>query len=166
MLVIVLRFVGLLLVISPGNILLLGVDDGNPQLGLIDYGQVKKLPDNIRLLFCKLIIALADDNRQDIIRLMKEAGYKSKYMDEDNIYLYAKVGYDEDNEELTGGKHIQLFMEELENKDPIKQLPKDLLMVSRASILLRGLAHVVNQNRSIAKAWKPIAEEVLQRESV
>jgi predicted unusual protein kinase regulating ubiquinone biosynthesis (AarF/ABC1/UbiB family) len=145
---------------------LLGVDDGNPQLGLIDYGQVKKLPDDMRLLFCKLTIALADDNRDDIIRLMKEAGYKSKYMDEENIYLYARVGYDEDNEELTGGKHIQLFMEDLEYKDPIKQLPKDLLMVSRASILLRGLAHVLHQKRSVAKAWKPIAVQALQRESV
>ena len=84
---IVLHFVCLLFLISPGNILLLGVDDGNPQLGLIDYGQVKKLPDDMRLLFCKLTIALADDNREDIIRLMKEAGYKSKYMDEENIYL-------------------------------------------------------------------------------
>ena len=150
---------------SPGNILLLGVEEGKFKLGLIDYGQVKKLPDATRLLFSKLVIALADDNRADIVRLMKEAGYKSKYMDAHNIYLYARVGYDEDNDELTGGKHIQLFMEDLQSRDPILELPKDLLMASRASILLRGLAHVLHQRRSIAKAWKPIAEKVLEKES-
>ena len=44
------------------------------QLGLIDYGQVKRLSDEDRHLFCRLIIALADDNRNEIIRLTKEAG--------------------------------------------------------------------------------------------
>jgi aarF domain-containing kinase len=104
----------------------LGVEEGNPQLGLIDYGQVPVLPKEMRLIFCKLIIALADENKEDIVRLMKEAGYKSKYMDENNMYLYAKVGYDEDNIALTGGQHIQLFMEKLQSTDPIECLPTAL----------------------------------------
>lgn len=58
----------------PGNILLLGTDTGKPQLGLIDYGQVKKLSNETRLLMCKLIIALAEDNKADAVRLLKEAG--------------------------------------------------------------------------------------------
>jgi aarF domain-containing kinase len=149
----------------PGNILLLGVPEGKPQLGLIDYGQVPVLSRETRLIFCKLIVAMADDNRADIISLMKEAGYKSKYMDEDNIYLYAKVGYDEDNAALTGGDHIQIFMEKLQSKDPIETLPRPLLMVSRCSTMLRGLAHAVHQSRSIAHAWKPIAEKVLREEA-
>ncbi len=91
--------------------------------------------------------------------------YKSKRMDPANIYLYAKIGYDEDNDKLTCGKHIQLFMEELEKNDPIESLPRDIFMVSRASILLRGLAHALHQHRSVAKAWKPIAEQVLRKES-
>ena len=148
----------------PGNILLLGVEEGKPQLGLIDYGQVPVLPKQMRIIFCKLVIALADENREDIVRLMKEAGYRSKYMNEDNIYLYAKVGYDEDNDSLTGGQHIQLFLEKLQSRDPIESLPRPLLMVSRCSTMLRGLGHALHQSRSIAKAWKPIAEKVLRDE--
>ena len=97
---------------------------------------------------------------------MKHAGYKSKRMDEDIIYTYAKVSYDEDNDQLTQGKHIQMFMEDLEAKDPIESLPNQFIMVGRASIMLRGLAHAVYQSRSIAKAWKPIAESVLKLEGV
>ena len=148
----------------PGNILLLGVEEGKPQLGLIDYGQVPVLPKDMRIIFCKLVIALADENREDIVRLMKEAGYRSKYMDEENMYLYAKVGYDEDNDTLTGGQHIQMFLEKLQSKDPIESLPRPLLMVSRCSTMLRGLGHALHQSRSIAKAWKPIAEKVLRDE--
>jgi hypothetical protein len=53
-------------------------------------------------------------------------------------------------------------MEELQKQDPIVELPKPFLMVSRSSLLLRGLAHALKQNRSVAKSWRPIAESVLQ----
>ncbi len=80
------------------------------------------------------------------------------------MYLYAKIGYDEDNDKLTGGKHIQLFMEEQQKLDPTISLPPGIFMVSRSSILLRGLAHALHQHRSVAKSWKPIAEKVLRED--
>ena len=148
----------------PGNILLVRQPDGSAQIGLIDYGQVKEITKEKRHLFAKLMIALDDDNRDQIIALMKEAGFKSKRMDPDVIYLYAKVGYDQDNAALTGGKHIQMFMEDLESRDPIIELPTDFLMAGRATLLLRGLCHALHQSRSIAKAWRPIAERVLRED--
>jgi aarF domain-containing kinase len=148
----------------PGNVLMLGVAEGKPQLGLIDYGQVKSLTKAERLRMCKIIIALANDDKKEIVRLMAEAGFKSKSMNEDVIYKYAKVSYDEDNDELTEGKHIQMFMEDLQARDPIDQLPDCYIMVGRTSVMLRGFAHALRQSRSVAKAWAPIAEKVLQSE--
>lgn len=58
----------------PGNVLLLRSEDGSPQLGLIDYGSTGKLSKEKRHLMCKLIIALAEEDREAIVRLMKEAG--------------------------------------------------------------------------------------------
>mmetsp|Transcript_12349 Transcript_12349/g.18653 ORF Transcript_12349/g.18653 Transcript_12349/m.18653 type:complete len:579 (+) Transcript_12349:44-1780(+) len=148
----------------PGNILLLGVEEGKPQLGLIDYGQVKTISKEERLVFCRLILALADDDKDGVVKALKEAGYKSQKMDEDIMYTYARVAYDEDNETLTQGKHIQLFMEELHDSDPVEHLPQQYILASRVSILLRGLGHAVHQSRSVAKAWRPIAEKVLREE--
>ena len=148
----------------PGNILLLGVNEGKPQLGLIDYGQVKTLSKEERLVFCRLILALADDDKDAVVKALKEAGYKSQKMDEDIMYTYARVAYDEDNETLTQGQHIQLFMEHLHDSDPVEHLPQQYIMASRVSILLRGLGHAVHQSRSVAKAWRPIAEKVLREE--
>jgi aarF domain-containing kinase len=116
--------------------------DGSPTLGLIDYGQVKRLTKETRVLFAKILIALDDDNREEVVRLMKEAGFKTKNMDPEVIYLYAKVSYDEINDRILGGKHVQYFMEDLEARDPIVELPKELLMASRCSLLLRGLAKI------------------------
>jgi aarF domain-containing kinase len=139
-------------------------ENGTPTLGLIDYGQVKRLSKETRLTFAKLIVALDDENRDEAARLIQQLGLKTKHMDPDVHYQYAKVSYDQDNMKLLGGKHIQVYMEDLEAKDPIQQLPKDLIMVSRASIILRGLAHALHQNRSVARIWRPIAEKVLKEE--
>jgi len=145
----------------PGNILLVRGNDGSPRLGLIDYGNTGQLTKERRVLFCKLIVALADDNREDIVRLMKEAGWESTKMDPEVIYLFAKVCYDEDNDKLTNGMHIQLFLEDLQARDPIITTPKDFISIYQTSIRLRGLAHALRQPRSLAKAWKPIAKRVL-----
>ena len=83
-------------------------------------------------------------------------------MDPEVIYLYAKVGYDQDNKVLTNGMHIQMFMEELEARDGIVELPRDFIAVARTSLILRGLAHALHQSRSVASIWRPIAERVLK----
>lgn len=89
---------------------------------------MKTLTKEQRHLFCKIIIALAEENKDTVVALMKEAGFQSKRMDPNVIYLYARVCYDEDNKELTNGKHIQLFMEDIQNMDPIVHLPSTLLL--------------------------------------
>ncbi|KAL3782331.1 hypothetical protein ACHAWO_011260 [Cyclotella atomus] len=150
----------------PGNILLLGVEDGNPRLGLIDYGQVKVLTKDERLLFCQIIVALANSDKKALVELLKKAGYKTRYMDPNIMYRFATLAYDEDNAELTEGKHIQLYMEHLHDNDPVEHLPQQYIMASRVSILLRGLGHAVHQSRSVAKVWKPIAEEELRKEGL
>ena len=149
----------------PGNILVCRRPDGSPHLGLIDYGQVKVIESKEkRHLLAKILIALDDDDRDEVVRLMKEAGFKSEKMDPEVIWLYSKVGYDEDNAQLTGGKHIQMFMEDIQARDPIIDLPKDFIMVGRCTLMLRGLCHALHQSRSIAKVWRPIAERVLRED--
>ena len=148
------------------SILLLGVEEGKPQLGLIDYGQVKVLTKEERLLLCRIIVALANHDKESVVSLLKEAGYKTKYMDPNIMYRFATLSYDEDNPELTEGKHIQVYMEHLHDNDPVEHLPQQYIMASRVSILLRGLGHAVHQSRSVAKAWKPIAEQELKKEGL
>jgi predicted unusual protein kinase regulating ubiquinone biosynthesis (AarF/ABC1/UbiB family) len=147
-----------------GNILLLRDEDGSPALGLIDYGQVKQLSKETRHLFARLVIALDNDDKDQIVSLMKEAGMKTKNMNPEVIYLYAKVSYAEINDQILKGKHVQLFMEDLECRDPVVQLPRELLMVSRCTLLLRGLAQALHQNRNVATSWRPIAEKVLRED--
>lgn len=136
------------------------------RLGLIDYGQVKKITKKDRIIMCKLVIAMAEEDQDEVVWLMKETGYRSKNMDPDIMYKYCRVSFDEDNMKITNGMHIQAFMEYLDGADPVESLARDFIMISRVTVLLRGLAHKLHQSRSVAKAWKPIAERVLREEGL
>jgi len=150
----------------PGNILLLDnpKKQSLPKLGLIDYGQVKSLPHSHRILFCKLIIALANEDKRHVVKYMKQAGFKTKYMKDTTIYLFAKFFYDEDSKDLLQGKYIQNYLDELNQEDPIITVPQEFILAGRTSFILRGLAHELKEERSVSKIWKPIAEKVLKDE--
>lgn len=130
---------------SSWNILLLGVEEANPQLGLINYGQVKVLTKAEHLLFCQIIVALANKDKDTVVKLMKKAGYKTCYMHPNIMFCFATLFFDKDNAKLTEVKHIQLYMESLHDNDPVEHLPQQYIMAGRVSILLRGLSCCASQ---------------------
>ena len=71
----------------PGNILLM--PDG--RLGLLDYGQTKRLPVEVRVSFAKLIVALCVDDRPEVVRLVREdfGGSSKKSVDDITYRLCA-----------------------------------------------------------------------------
>ena len=91
----------------PGNILLL--PDG--RLGLIDYGQVKQMHIDDRIKYAKLIIALDNDDIEEVVRVQRdEFGARSKYMDADVCYKLTAFWNDRDTEDIMQGMNIQEFM--------------------------------------------------------
>ena len=56
----------------------------------------------------------------------------------------------------------QVYVEALNAADRTVTVGDDFVLVSRASLMLRGLGHLLNQHRSAATAWAPIAERVLR----
>jgi predicted unusual protein kinase regulating ubiquinone biosynthesis (AarF/ABC1/UbiB family) len=49
-------------------------------------GQTKSLSKEERILFSKLVIALDDDDKEEIVRLMTVAGFRSRRMDPGMYY--------------------------------------------------------------------------------
>lgn len=78
----------------PGNILLLR--DG--KLGLIDYGQMKHMSLEHRIIYAKMIIALARNDKPEVVRLyFDELGTKTKYRNEDVAFKLATFYNDRDS---------------------------------------------------------------------
>ena len=102
-----------------GNFLLL--PDG--RIGLIDYGSTKRLSENERINACVLYAALARNDKEMLWTMAKLAGYKSKHMNPDVHFQLTKFGFDSWGKEVTGGKNVQQFMDDLKRQDPWYETP-------------------------------------------
>ncbi|GBG29761.1 Atypical kinase COQ8B, mitochondrial [Hondaea fermentalgiana] len=141
----------------PGNILLL--KDG--RLGLIDLGQCKRLPKDFQRTYAQLIIALDNGEKEKVVSLMQQMGNTSKYGNVDVQYRLAQFWHDRSDKEVFQGKNLQEFLEFCESEDPVVGMGDHLVMPSRVSVLLRGISNAFGIDLSIARLWRPIAEEAL-----
>ncbi|CAM9857266.1 unnamed protein product [Laminaria digitata] len=150
----------------PGNILL--TPDG--KLGLIDYGQasaslaqVKHMELEQRVKLARLILALAEDDREAVVAAYTAMGVRTKNMDPEVLYLHAKAFFDCDHKDVLGGVNIQTYLETLQERDPMLQLGDEYLMAARVASILRGLAYAVKHKPFVAKLWAPQARELLEK---
>jgi aarF domain-containing kinase len=142
----------------PGNLLL--TPDG--KLGLVDFGQVKRLsPERIEQL-ARLIVALNDDNQEDIVSIALEMGSRNRYNIPEVIYRLTAFWFDRDTPDITQGLDIHKFLEEMERRDPQQVLCQDLVMVSRCSVMLRSLGLTLGLRVRTTDYWREFAERFLR----
>ena len=143
----------------PGNILL--TPDG--KLGLIDFGQVKRLPEDITEKFAHLVIALNEDDRELVCRIAQEIGCENKYNIPDIVWRLTAFWMDRDTPDVTLGMDIHKFLEEMERQDPQQTLCQDLVMVGRCSVMLRSLGLSLGLRVRTTDFWRSYAEDFLAK---
>ena len=146
----------------PGNFLLL---EGG-KIGMIDYGQVKHLTTEERIIMSKLILALARKDKQGVADIMFQLGSKSKYNNAEVMYRMVVVGFDQDGRNVTDGLNLQQFMDKMFALDPWEKTADTLIMPMRLSLLIRGVGLMLNHPVSVATAWKELAEQALKKEGI
>ena len=149
----------------PGNILLM--PDG--RLGLIDYGQVKRVNKGARVAYAKLTLAILAEDKAEVARLLRSAppegfGGESRDNDVDVAYKLCVFWNDRDTPDVTGGLNLQEFIDEMEARDPVRVAPLEMVMIARVSVLLRGVANAFNVRLRVARAWAGYAEDLVRRE--
>jgi aarF domain-containing kinase len=144
----------------PGNILLL--KDG--RIGLIDYGQTKRLTDEQRLIVARCFLALAQHDGERLVNYALSTGATWKRNDPYVIEKTATAFLDRDDPIVTNGKNLQLFFEDMHNRDPAVTTSNFFIMVGRMSILLRAITYAFNSPVSFATISRPITEQVLLKE--
>nr|XP_016489287.1 PREDICTED: uncharacterized protein slr0889-like [Nicotiana tabacum] len=143
----------------PGNILICK----GSEVALLDYGQVKDLPDELRLGYAKLVLAIADNDPLRASDSYRELGIEtlSKCENEQKEMLrLAQTMFD--TKLPPGVTMLQPFAEGSSiKKIAVKAFPEELFSVLRTVHLLRGLSVGLGINFSCVEQWRPIAEEVL-----
>ncbi|KAH9720708.1 protein kinase superfamily protein [Citrus sinensis] len=143
----------------PGNILICK----GSEVALLDYGQVKDLPDNLRLGYARLVLAIADNDPIGAAESYRELGIEtlSKCEDEQKeMFKLAQTMFD--TKLPPGVVMLQPFSEDSSiKKIAVRAFPEELFSVLRTVHLLRGLSVGLGINYSCAEQWRPIAEEAL-----
>jgi len=143
-----------------GNFLML--DDG--RIGLIDYGQFKRIDRAQRLRICHILGMLERGDKNGLMQLARKGGYRSKYFDPDVIWTMTRFGLDQDGPQVTGGKNIQQFQDEQFSKDPWSKTDASIIMPVRVSLMLRGVGLQLGHPVSTLDHWASIARQTLRDE--
>lgn len=153
----------------PGNLLVIREPDGSfKKLALVDFGQLKVWDDAQRTLMARAIVALAradpanPEHRAVVADIGKEMGLLTERSDMDVLFDLSVMSFDRDDALFTKGVEPQTLLQQLSARDRIITFPQDYILAARASFMLRGLGHMLNQHRSVAKAWAPQAEATLR----
>ncbi|ORZ29529.1 ABC1 family-domain-containing protein [Catenaria anguillulae PL171] len=154
----------------PGNILLSHSQrDGSPVLGLIDYGQVKQLTDEQRRSIARMVVAVAEKDRAQIVREVKAMGVTSKNNLDDTFLLLGTFMFGTDENHLgtsltclpqTQPLQIQEYFTVT---DPLIDMPGWFTFPMRMTLILRGLGMFLTPGHSPnpSQLWRPIAERAL-----
>ncbi|CAH1419119.1 unnamed protein product [Lactuca virosa] len=143
----------------PGNILICK----GSEVALLDYGQVKDLPNTLRLGYANLVLAIADNDPTRASEGFRELGIDTLSMCSDEkteLFKLAQVMFD--TKLPPGVKVLQPFSEDSSiKKVAVRSFPEELFSVLRTVQLLRGLSVGLGIDYSCAEQWRPIAEEAL-----
>ncbi|CAE7482766.1 unnamed protein product [Symbiodinium sp. CCMP2456] len=146
----------------PGNIFVM---EGG-RVALIDCGQVCQLYREQRLLVAEAILAAAayDGSRsmiQTLANCVRNFGVTFFQGQEDEDACAASVAlylFGDKDVEFPGG----YSKEEFNEKSPLRQLrsfPTELVLLGRASVLVKGVAARLGVEWSVAKKWEPLARD-------
>lgn len=120
-----------------------------------------------RIIYAKLIIAHARDDKEEIVRLQfEEAGTITKYKKKEIAYLMSTFYNDRDTEEISHGMNISEFIDWLQSQDPMVRLPEEYIFASRVNIMLRGMGNAFGIKLKMSKLWEEEARKFLTSQGI
>jgi len=152
----------------PGNLIL----QPGGRLALIDCGQVKQLYEDQRQLLARAVI-LCDEYDgspaaiNDLAEVVRDFGVTFLEGTEDKAAAAASVAlflFGHPDVEFPGG----FSNRELDERSPLRSLacfPQELVLLGRASVIIRGIGARFGVKAGVASSWRPLAEQTCRGEA-
>ena len=131
------------------------------RVGLIDYGQCKRLAPEPRRAIAELMVKVADDApAAEVAAAFRRVGVRTEKGGDEFLSKLARLMFGRVTLEMLEPK----WHRELHRSDKVVHFPPDLLMVHRVALILRGLSVALRYNLAVAEVWRPFAAGLLERE--
>ncbi len=140
----------------------------NGKLGLIDYGQTRRLSTSDRLSFARIVSALSKDpmNVTEVSEAMRACGFVTKRSKDHIIAKYGALFFDNDSDSRRMGCATpQIYLMKLGALDPLVTVPDAAVFVARTSWMFRAMGSLLDEQIFTAKRWSAQAEEALRKAS-
>jgi aarF domain-containing kinase len=145
----------------PGNLMELS----NGKIGLIDYGQTKRLTKEECVGIARVVSALGQNviDEKKVGEAMRQFGFRTKNNSDKVLTMYAKLFFDSDDEaKAEGCVTPQLYLMKLSALDPLVQVPDAAIMTARTSYMFRGIGAISGDRIRTSKYWRKNADKALE----
>jgi len=146
----------------PGNVLLMK----SGKLGLLDYGQVKTLPEEVKMQFAQLVMAVAENDKERMTQMVRTLGFEMEAEDEEPSTAAAgrpqvRTAPEVEFAESIFGGALPNMQARLRMMRSIRRAPSEMFFVIRCAVILRGIGFGLGQRVDLAKCWKKHAQTQL-----
>jgi predicted unusual protein kinase regulating ubiquinone biosynthesis (AarF/ABC1/UbiB family) len=151
----------------PGNIL---VQPG-PKLVLLDFGLAKDFPPAFRDGIVRLTFAIITNDKDAMVRAFTELGFRTRNGSPDTLVKLAEAflgGAVKSGKAYADKDMIEQFSEELPRelkKNPVVEVPGDVLLVSRVMGLLSGLGKSLDSKVDLFSTLMPYAQQLMMAQA-
>jgi len=155
----------------PGNILV-ELDHPIARPVLLDFGLSKRLDDNLRLAFCRMILSAASYDMTSLVESFEQMGWifeadndSSETLDFMRFFFRDTAPIDEAKKEHRqfnqAMRKKRIARQTVQTKKPVKAFPGNILFFIRALELLRGLCSKLEVRQSPMKIFEQSARSAM-----
>ena len=148
----------------PGNLF---VRPG-PQLVMLDFGLCRKLDDQFRLGYAKLVNAMITGNAPEMVQAFRELGFRVKHADDPMPFLAMGRAFLESSQPGRGYADPDLVAEanarmaRAIRANPIVEIPREFLLIMRVTGLLSGLGKRLDSRVDLLATLLPYTRVALE----
>lgn len=111
-----------------------------------------------------MFVSLIEDDPAGMAKVCKETNWMiTKKMDThpEGVYKRLNLVYNYDDFTTTDNLNVQVYLEALDEDDPLLHLDDDAIMPTRLSMMMRGMGLALNYPIRTAERWYPMAKRAL-----